>query len=70
MVKKSKKSCEKCGSQNLKTHQATYPVKVGSKQLNVGRVSVQECMDCHNMKPTKSGQDKIERCIASFMMIF
>ena len=65
---KSKKTCESCGG-NIKTHMATFPVKLGPKQLNVGRVSVRECMDCHAMKPTKAGQEKIARCTMSFMML-
>jgi len=66
---KSKKKCEACGSNDIKTHMATFPVKLGPKQLNVGRVSVRECMDCHAMTPTKAGQEKIARCTMSFMML-
>lgn len=66
---KSKKTCEQCGSQNIKTHLATYPVKIGPKQLDIGRVSVRECMDCHTMIPTKAGQEKIARCTMSFMFL-
>lgn len=69
MAKKMGKSCEKCSSQNLKTHQVTYPIKMETRRIDVGRVSVQECMDCHNMKPTKAGQEKIERCVATLMEI-
>jgi len=63
------KHCEKCGSKNLKAHLATYPMKIGPKQLNVERVSVKECMDCHTLKPTKTGQEKIERCMIAFMQM-
>jgi hypothetical protein len=69
MAKKTDKSCEKCGGQNLKTRRVTYPIKMETRQIDVGRVSVQECMDCHNVKPTKAGQEKIERCVATFMEI-
>lgn len=69
-MKKSAKSCEKCDSINLKTHQTTYPVKIGKKQLNVQRVSVKECMDCHDLKPTKAGQEKVARCIMTFMSLY
>lgn len=67
--KKSKNLCANCGGQNLKTHLATYPVKIGPKQLNVGRVSVRECLGCNTMSPTKAGQEKIERCTMSFMSL-
>ena len=62
-TKKTGKTCEKCGSQNLKTHLVTYPVKMETKQIDVGRVSVKECLDCNNMIPTKAGNEKIERCM-------
>lgn len=66
---KSKKVCEQCGSHNTKTHLATYPVKIVDKQLDIGRVSVRECMTCHSMAPTKAGQEKIARCTMSFMFL-
>lgn len=69
-AKKPVKSCEKCGGQNLKTHLATVPMNVGIKQLNVERVSVKECMDCNALMPTKAGQEKIDRCMMSFMLLF
>lgn len=69
MRRKIQKSCEKCGSQNIKTHQTTYPMKMGEKQLNIGRVTVKECMDCHDVKPTKAGQEKVARCVMSFMLL-
>ncbi len=69
MAKIPRKICETCGSENLKTHQTTYPVKLGSKQLNIGRVSVRECMDCHSLRPTKAGQEKIARCSIAFMSL-
>jgi hypothetical protein len=66
--KENGKICEQCGSQNLKTHLTTYPIKMDTRQLNVGRVSVKECLDCHHLKPTKAGQEKIERCMMNFMI--
>jgi len=66
---KSKKTCEQCGSHNIKTRLATYPVKIGPKQLDIGRVSVRECGDCHTMIPTKAGQEKITRCTTSFISL-
>lgn len=68
-TKKLVRTCEKCGSKNLKTHLTTYPVKTGAKQLNVGRVSVRECMDCNTLTPTKAGQEKIARCTMGFMSL-
>ena len=61
--KKPVKLCEECGGQNIKTLSKTYPIKIGEKQVNVGRVSVRECIDCHTIKPTKTGQNKIDRCM-------
>ena len=69
MTKKSGKLCEACGGQNTKIHLTTYPVKMGEKQINVGRVSARECMDCYAIKPTKAGQEKIERCMMTFMSL-
>ncbi len=69
-TKQHRKSCEKCGSDNLKSHLTTYPIKLGAKQLDVGRVSVNECLDCQTLKPTKAGQEKIERCLVTFMSLW
>ena len=66
-MKKTGKLCEACGGQNTKAHLTTYPIKMGEKQINVGRVSIRECMDCHALKPTQAGQEKIERCMMTFM---
>lgn len=68
-TKKSAKTCEACGGENTKTHLATYPVKMGEKQINVERVSVRKCEDCHAIKPTKAGQEKIGRCMMSMMTL-
>lgn len=68
-MKSAKKSCEKCGSQNLKTHLTTYPMKLGAKQINVGRVSVKECLECHALMPTKAGKEKIARCTMAVMSL-
>ncbi len=71
-IKKSGKNCEKCGGKNIKTHLTTYPLKLENKQINVERVSVKECMDCRTLKPTKAGENKIERCMMTmaFMTLF
>ena len=67
--KKSEKICEQCGGKNLEARRTTYPIKMETKQLNIERVSVRECMDCHALMPTKAGQEKITRCMMNFMMI-
>ena len=67
MAKKSEKLCEHCGGGNLKSHPTTYPVVMGEKQLNIGRVWVRECLDCNTMKPTNAGQQKINRGMLAFM---
>ena len=69
-IKKTKKSCcAACNGENTKTYLMTYPVKLGKKQLDVGRVSVRECLDCGVIKPTQAGQAKVERSAAMFMSI-
>jgi translation initiation factor 2 beta subunit (eIF-2beta)/eIF-5 len=69
MAKNSLASCERCGGQNSKSHSTTYPLTIGEKQLNIERVWVKECLDCNTMKPTKAGQEKIDRSVAAFMML-
>jgi hypothetical protein len=69
-AKKSGAPCKKCGSQNLTTHLTTYPLKIEDRQLNVERVSVRECMDCHYLEPTLQGDKKIMRAMSAFMMLF
>jgi len=70
IIKKSQKLCEACGGKNTKTYLTTYPLKIGEKQLNIGRVSVRECIDCGSIKPTNTGQEKIGRCMMTFMSVF
>lgn len=67
---KTVKSCGTCGGENTKTHLTTYPIIIAEKQINVGRVSIRECMDCHAMTPTKAGKEKIGRCMIKFMEFF
>lgn len=67
--KKGDRTCEQCGGKNLEARRTTYPVKMEEKQLNVERVSVRECMDCHALMPTKAGQEKITRCMMGVMMM-
>jgi len=58
-----KRSCEKCGSQNLKAIRVTYPVNMEEKQIDIGRVSVRQCLDCLAIMPTEAGKEKIKRCM-------
>ena len=69
MTKKTSKSCDNCGGQNIKTHPTTYPVNMGEKQLNIGRVWARECLNCNAITPTKAGQEKIERGMSAFMSL-
>lgn len=64
-----KKTCEKCESKNLKSHLTTYPLKVENKQLNVERVPVKECLDCHHLMPTLAGHKKVMRSMMAFMTL-
>ena len=58
-----KRSCEKCDSQNLKATRVTYPVNMEGKQIDIGRVSVRQCLDCLAIMPTEAGKEKIKRCM-------
>lgn len=66
---KSKQMCKNCGSYNLKARITTYPIKIKMKQLNVGRVSVKQCLDCDTLMPTKAGKEKIERGLMAYMSL-
>lgn len=68
-MKKTKRVCEQCGSRNLKARMTTYPVHMAGKQLNIGRVSVRECLDCHTLVPTEVGKEKIARCTLSLVQM-
>lgn len=65
--KKTTKSCEQCGGQNIKSRITTYPLKFDSRQFNIGSVAVKECLDCHDITPTKAGQEKIARCLGTML---
>jgi hypothetical protein len=58
--------CATCGGNSFKNRITTYPIQLGEKQLNIGRVAVKECLACHHLMPTQRGQDKIARCLATF----
>jgi hypothetical protein len=40
------------------------------RQVNVGRVAAQECENCHHLIPTKAGNEKINRCMATMALLF
>jgi YgiT-type zinc finger domain-containing protein len=67
VLNKKKRTCERCDSENLKARRATYPLKVGKRNIEVQRVSVRECLDCHTLMPTEVGQEKINRCTEVFV---
>ena len=67
---KPKQSCEQCGSNNLKNRITTYPMKLGERQVNIGRVAVKECGECHCLMPTAVGKEKIQRCLGTLFHLF
>lgn len=67
---KKKRSCEQCGSQNLKVTRATWPVNIPGKQINVQNVSVRQCQDCQATMPTEAGQEKIARSMLAMFSMF
>ena len=72
MINKKKEKqlvCDKCGGNSLKSRNTTYPIQFGHQQINVGRVSLRECLECHHLMPTQRGQDKIPRCMATFVSL-
>jgi len=67
---KTKPSCEKCASQNLKSRVTTYPLQLGERRVDVGRVAVKECLDCHHLMPTLAGKQKLDRCLGTLFHMF
>ena len=56
---------------NVQKKITTYPMQmVDGRQINIGRVSVQECENCHHLVPTKAGSEKISRCMGSIAAMF
>jgi YgiT-type zinc finger domain-containing protein len=66
-LNKKKRTCEQCGSENLKARRASYPLKVGKRDIEVRRVSLRECLDCHKLMLTEVGQEKVNRCREVFV---
>lgn len=42
---------------------------MGEQQINVQRVWAKECIDCHSIRPTLAGQQKVNRILSAFMML-
>jgi hypothetical protein len=62
--------CEDCSSQNLKSRVTTYPLQLGPRRVDVGRVAVKECLDCHHLMPTAAGKEKLNRCLGTLFHMF
>jgi YgiT-type zinc finger domain-containing protein len=63
--------CPLCHGAKFKKRITTYPLRTfDGRQINIGRVSVQECENCHHLIPTKTGNEKINRCMATMATIF
>jgi YgiT-type zinc finger domain-containing protein len=60
------RTCEHCGSVDLKRRSTTYPLLLPGRQINVARVKVHQCADCGHLMPTPEGQEKLQRCLQVF----
>jgi len=59
-------SCPLCQGTTFTRKITTYPMRTfDGRQINIGRVAVQECDQCHHLIPTKAGEQKISRCMAT-----
>ena len=64
-------SCPLCQGTTFKKKITTYPMQMfDGRQINIGRVSVQECENCHHLVPTKAGSEKISRCMGTIAAMF
>ena len=64
-------SCPLCQGTTFKKNITTYPMQMfDGRQINIGRVSVQECENCHHLVPTEAGSEKISRCMATIAAMF
>jgi YgiT-type zinc finger domain-containing protein len=64
-------SCPLCHGTTFKKKITTYPVRTfDRRQINIGRVAVQECVSCHHLNPTIAGREKIDRSMASVAQLF
>ncbi|MGH8226852.1 MAG: YgiT-type zinc finger protein [Steroidobacteraceae bacterium] len=60
------RTCQKCGSRDLKRRSTTYPLTLPGRQINVQRVKVNECSSCGHLMPTPEGEAKLQRCLQVF----
>jgi YgiT-type zinc finger domain-containing protein len=64
-------SCPLCQGTTLTRKITTYPMRTfDGRQINIGRVAVQECDNCHHLIPTKAGSEKVNRCMATMAQLF
>jgi YgiT-type zinc finger domain-containing protein len=63
-------SCTNCNNAVLRKKTATFPVKLGERTIEVGRVAMNICDQCGAMIPTKAGKEKIERCVSNVKAMF
>ncbi len=69
--KPKNQACPLCQGTTFKTKITTYPMQTfDGRQINIGRVSVQECENCYHLIPTKAGSEKINRCMATMASLF
>lgn len=65
-----KRICPNCGAGEFKRRSTTYPLVMQARQINVGRVSVNQCTGCGYLIPTADGQAKLLRSLGSFAALF
>lgn len=63
---KQKFVCEKCGTLEYKNKVVTFPISLFGKKLNVGNVSIRECLKCNFRIPTEKGYEKLDRSANAF----
>jgi YgiT-type zinc finger domain-containing protein len=64
-------SCPLCQGTTFQRKITTYPMRTfDGRQINIGRVAVQECDHCHYLIPTKAGCEKISRCMETMAQLF
>ena len=70
-VKLKPLSCPQCQGTTFTRKTTTYPIRIpDGRQLNVGRVAVHECANCHHLIPTKAGSEKYSRAMVAMAQLF
>lgn len=49
---------------------APFPVQMGERTIEVGRVAMNICDQCGAKVPTQAGKEKIDRCVANVVAMF